>query len=38
MASQPPVPTTPGEFPVDPPVPSPTDPVPPKPSDPVTDG
>lgn len=35
MASQPPIPETPGEFPADPPVPSPTDPIPPKPSDPV---
>lgn len=36
MASQPPVPETPNEGPVDAPIPSPADPIPAAPSDPVT--
>jgi hypothetical protein len=35
MASQPPVPEVPSDFPVDAPVPSPSDPIPQGPSDPV---
>lgn len=35
MASQPPVPETPTDFPVDAPVPSPSDPMPSEPVDPV---